>query len=437
MRWLLTFCVMTVATPYGMAQMSFTTAVDLALRNSPKVRMAQADVDKALAGLAQAKDVYIPSLVGGSGLGYSYGFPLGQPTLFTLQSQSLGFSFSQRDYIRAARLALQAANLSLQEVREQVSEDVCQTYLTLDRTQQRKAAVDEEYGFATRLVSIVQDRLDAGQDTQMSLLQARRTVAEIRLQQLRLADELANNVDHLGRLTGLPNMPIATIPESIPAFTPPHVEPGTFADTPGVRAAALNAKARREQAFGDAKWRFRPQVGIGLQYSRFTNFNNYAQYYPGFGTNLNAAAAGVQISIPAYDRIRGDKAKESAAEATRAEQDAMNIRDQALEGRLKLQHTAAELTLHEELASIDRDIAKNQLDVMMLQLQSSSSGGVQMTPKDEQNARIQERQKYLDYLDADYQLRQTQITLLKQTGELESWIKTAAQNQVLSGPVSK
>jgi outer membrane protein TolC len=63
-----------VAIPAG-AQISFTTAVDLALKNSPKVLMAKAEVDKAIAALSETRDIYIPTLIGGSGLGYSYGFP--------------------------------------------------------------------------------------------------------------------------------------------------------------------------------------------------------------------------------------------------------------------------------------------------------------------------------------------------------------------------
>ncbi len=64
----------TTAVPAA-AQISFTTAIDLALKNNPRVLAAQDEVDKARAALTEAKDAYIPTLVGGSGLGYSYGFP--------------------------------------------------------------------------------------------------------------------------------------------------------------------------------------------------------------------------------------------------------------------------------------------------------------------------------------------------------------------------
>src|SRR3954470_8703380 len=155
------------------AQISLTTAVDLALKSNPRVLAAQADVDKAQASLEEAKDVYIPTLVGGSGLGYSYGFPLGQPSIFNFTSQSLLVNFSQQDYIRAARASLNAANLVLKDVRQAVAEDVAITYLALDRDQQRQTALAEESGYAAKLVDIVQARLDAGQDTPIDLTTAR------------------------------------------------------------------------------------------------------------------------------------------------------------------------------------------------------------------------------------------------------------------------
>src|ERR1035441_5412083 len=46
--------------------------------------------------------------------------------------------------------------------------------------------------------------------------------------------------------------------------------------------------------------------------------------------------------------------------------------------------------------------------------------GPQMTPKDEQNARIAERDKYLAVLDAAFQLHQAGIRLLRQSGDLET-----------------
>ena len=48
-----------------------------------------------------------------------------------------------------------------------------------------------------------------------------------------------------------------------------------------------------------------------------------------------------------------------------------------------------------------------------------------MTPKDEQNQRIAEREKYLAVVDSNFQLRQAEINLLRQTGQLEQWLRRA------------
>jgi hypothetical protein len=45
-----------------------------------------------------------------------------------------------------------------------------------------------------------------------------------------------------------------------------------------------------------------------------------------------------------------------------------------------------------------------------------------MTPEDEQNARILERQRYVDMLEAEFQLRQAGIRFLKQTQQLSQWL---------------
>jgi len=63
---------------------------------------------------------------------------------------------------------------------------------------------------------------------------------------------------------------------------------------------------------------------------------------------------------------------------------------------------------------------------------TGNSSAPQMTPKDEQTSRIAEREKYLTVLDANFQMRQAEINLLRQTGELEGWLKSAAQSQPLT-----
>ena len=407
------------------SQISFTTAIGLALKSNPKVLAAQADVDKALASAQQLRDAYIPSVVGGSGLGPpSYGFPLGQPSIFQITAQSLVFSYSQRDYLRAARAALDAATLSLKDIREGVAEDTAVTYLALDRDMQRQAALQQQQGFADRLVSIVQERLDSGQDTSINLTISRLTAAQIRLTRLRAEDETVADQAHLARLIGLPEQSLGSVSNSVPAF--PVISPELASTgpvtSPAVESAYAIARSKRETAFGEARYLWRPQITFDGQYSRFAKFNNLQDYY--FRFQQNNAAEGVQITVPLYDVAHRARERQAAADASHAEHEADTLRDQFFDSRLRARHTAAELSTRAEIASLDQQLAQQQLDVLLIQLKAGSGNlsGPQMTPKDEQTARIAEREKFVAVLNANFEAQQAEINLMRAAGELEAWI---------------
>ncbi|WP_188757780.1 TolC family protein [Edaphobacter acidisoli] len=429
LRQMLACAVLVLAASPAVAQISFISAIDLAQKNSPKVQAAEAAVAKAQAALQGARDVYIPTVSGGSGLGPpSYGFPLGQPSIFNFTTQSLVYSFSQPDYIRAARAALEAANLSLKDARDAVAEDVALTYVALDRDTQRQTALAQQSGYANRLVDIVQERLDAGQDSQIGLTTARLTAAQIHLAALRADDDTIADEAHLAHLIGLPAKDLTIDSASIPVIAAPTDQPATTlpATSPAVAAAYANARAKSEIAWGDARYLWRPQITFAAQYSRFASFNNIQDYYLKF--QHNNASAGIEITLPIFDAVHRAKARESAADAVLAKHDADAARDQFLEGRQKLQHATSEIAAQAEVAMLDQQLAQQQLDAMLIQLNSGTGDPdkPQVSPKDAELARIAERTKYLAVLDAKFEMRQAEINLMRQTGQLETWLKSAA-----------
>src|SRR5438874_7662676 len=88
--------------------LTFQRAVELALKNSAAIAIADLDQRRAERGLSEARAAYTPQLMAGAGLGYSYGFPLSlegsAPTLFNFNSQQALWNMAQRDYIRAAKV---------------------------------------------------------------------------------------------------------------------------------------------------------------------------------------------------------------------------------------------------------------------------------------------------------------------------------------------
>jgi outer membrane protein TolC len=366
----------------------------------------------------------------GSGLGYTYGFPFGAPSLFNVTVQSLMFDQSQRNYIRAAREGLNAANHNLNDVRQQVMEDAATTYLTLDADLERIQASEEESGFADNLTKIVEQRLQAGQDTQIELTRAKLTAANLQLRRIQLEDDADDQRNHLSHLTGLPADGLKTDHASIPAI--PAIDSSAINDSvlpESIKGAYSTAQSKLQSAFGDARKMYRPQIGLGIQYSRLASFNNYQDYYrPGSFTNFNNLQVGLQFTLPLLDYTRRAKARESLAEAQRSLREADQSRDQFLEGRYKTSHAIRELQARTQVASLQRELALNQIDVVEIQLRESASSAQPITPKDAENAKIQERARYLDLLDTDLQLHQMQINLMRSTGRLEGWLKSLSQS---------
>jgi len=421
--------------PGAGAQISLSGAVDLALRTHPRVRSAEADVERARAALRETHDAFIPSITAGAGLGQAYGYSTNPPTLFSISAGSLVYNPAQRSYTRSAQAALQSAEYALQDMRESVAQDTALAVLALQHDQQRQEVIQQESADAGVLVNIVQQRLDAGLDTTMALTQARLTAAQFRAALLHAEDDTASDRGRLARMLGVPEQGL-TLDSAFPASpVPDDLEPVQVANHPSaaIAAAFAGAEAKQQQAHGDSTFLFRPQLNFFGQYNRYATFSSsYKQLqltYIDRTSNrslltANEWFAGVQISVPIFDRVRTDKAHESIAQASKALYDAQNAERDLIDGQNRSRRALAELQAQAEVAGLQQQYSQQQLEALRLELQNGTGNPTapQMTPKDEQNARISEREKYLAVVDANYQLHQAQIQLLRQLGHLLSWL---------------
>jgi outer membrane protein TolC len=401
--------------------MSLYTVVDLALRNSSEIRMAEADVRRAAAGLTEQKDIYKPNFTFGSNIGYSYGFPVGQPTIANVQASSLVFSFSQPDYVRSARAAEDSAELSLKNTREKVALDASLDYIELSTDQQELALLKEQQAFGDKLIQIEEDRVSAGLDSRVDETRARLVNAQLALRQLQLQGHTDVISQRLAHLTGLPLDRIATDPQSIPGPPPPTLLAETVHSSNGVQSAYAAAKSKLFVAFGDGRTVDRPTLALGLNYSRFAEFNNYQDYYRRF--QHNNFGIGIDITIPVFDETRRAHAQGSAAEAAHATAQADLMRNQESEQKLELSKNIQTLAAQQRVAELQQQLAQDQLDAVMLELKNGTGhpGTPEVTPKDEQQARIAERRYTIDLLDAKFQLMQAELGVLRANDQLETW----------------
>jgi outer membrane protein len=416
-------CALLLAATAASAQVSFYTVVDQALRNSHQVKIAEADVRKSEAAVRELRDAYIPNLSVGSGLGYSYGFTINPPTIYNVTSQSLLFSFSQHDYIRAARAGLHGAQMHLSDVRQQVILDAAESYIELDTLQQSLAALHDEHEYSGRLVGIVNDRFAAGLESKVEVTRARLNAATVNLKQVQMRTRVSELQDHLSRLTALPADTVradtASIPAA-PAFKPGERIAGT---TPALEAAFDNARAKQYQAFGVKREEYRPQAGLAAQYNRYSTLNNFQNNFKNF--TPNNFGFGLNLNWPLFDETRRAKRVQADADASRAQSEFLQARDQSAEGVLKLQNSFEQIAAQQQVAALTAELAKDRLDAILTQANASAAGETPLTPKDEQTARSEERERYLDVLEAKLSLAKIQLELLRATGSIEPWAKSA------------
>jgi outer membrane protein TolC len=409
------------------AQISLSTAVDMAEKTSPAVRGAAANVKKAVAALEETKDAYIPNFVLGLSPGYAYGFPLGYPSFFNANSQSLVLSWSQRDYIRAARAAMNGANLSLKDVQQQVALDVSLDYVELDYDLKEIAALEEENGYAGTLVQIEQDRVQAGVDAKMNELQAELTAAQVDQKRIHLESDADAMRQKLAHLTGLPANGLTTVSASIPPSPSANALGGdneqTARDNAGVSAAFANAKSKLYLAYGDQKQNYRPLAVFGAQYSLFEKTPGYTEYFPHF--QYNNVELGIQLTFPFFDATRRAKSRESAADAVHAQTDADAALDVLSEQRSSMRHALLELGAQQRVAQLQSELAQERLKTIETELTNGSGApNAPVPPSQAQKAHIEERERFEDVLDAEFSLMKVELNLLRATGQIDGWVRS-------------
>jgi hypothetical protein len=172
-----------------------------------------------------------------------------------------------------------------------------------------------------------------------------------------------------------------------------------------------------------------PQISFAAEYLRSTGLlNNAAHYYYGDSLPTNNFSSGFQIQVPLFDWAHRDKGKESAAEALRATVEAEQAQRQNEVQIAELTGSLRELDTLAEISDLKQQIAKEQLQAVLTQLELGSGGSAaagapaQLTPKAEQLARIDERQKSEDALEAGFDLAKTRLSLLCALGHMEDWL---------------
>lgn len=120
--------------------------IQIAEEHSPEIRSAQEAVEKARAGLAAAKDAYIPDITGLARYSYQSGIPF-----LVHNFGTFGFTFSydlfdggrREAEVKDSRTLLSQAELNLAKVKEEVAVQVEQSYDNVEQLQNMVEVADQ------------------------------------------------------------------------------------------------------------------------------------------------------------------------------------------------------------------------------------------------------------------------------------------------------
>lgn len=396
-------------------------AIRLALAHSTGSAIANADVQRAFASYRELRNNYLPQLFVGSGLGWTYGYPLSiegsAPALANAVAQSSVFNPSQHQFMNAAKTDWRASLFQDKDQRNAVIQDVALTYAELAKWEARLVRLQQDESEAQQMEQAVAERVQEGVDSSVDLNKAKLVAARMRLHSAEARGSADVLRRHLSTLTGLPVSSIELLPETIPAMPPVAAEDEEKAVTtsPAIKFAEQHSLAESMRALGEHRALY-PSLDFSAQYARFSTFNNYTRYFPKGTFQKDNATVGVAIRIPLFNMSQRARAEAADAEALKAKKQAEATRNQVAEETLKLQRAAEQLEAAREVAQLEYQLAQSGLEAAQTKIDAKTG-----TLHELADARAQAAERYLLFQDADFEYQRVRLNLLRATGELENW----------------
>jgi outer membrane protein TolC len=414
---------MMIATRGHAEPLPLERAIRLALSHSTASAIANADVQRAFASYRELRNNYLPQLILGSGLGWSYGYPLSiegsAPALVNAVAQSTVFNPAQRQFLNAAKTEWHASELQDKDQRNAIIQDVALTYAELAKWEARLQRLQQDEAQTQQMEQAVAERLHEGVDSAVDLNKAKLSAARVRLHRA----EARGNADvlrrHLSTLTGLPVSSIELAPETIPSLPPVATEEDlsekAIASSPAIKLAEQHSLAEAMRALGEHRALY-PSVDFSAQYARFSTFNNYTRYFPPHTFQVDNATIGFALKIPLFSASQRARAEAAEAGALKAKKQAEAARNQVAEETLKLQRAAEQLEAAREVAELEYQLAQSGLEAAQTRVDAKTG-----TLHELADARVQAAERYLLFQDADFEYQRIRMNLLRATGDLEKW----------------
>jgi outer membrane protein TolC len=398
--------------------LTLSRAVTLAVEQSSELALAKARYAVAEQEEAQARAPFHPSLFTGSGAAYTNGFPMtpggAAPAIFNLSYVQTLFNPPLRGQARAAAQRVEVERLGLERSRDAVILRTTLVFIDLVQVRQALEAQRRARDAARRIEDITRNRVLEGKELPIETVRAELsgTRAEQRIIQLEGRDEAL--VAELGALIGRPGQrPIHVVPDTLA----PQPEQRTadlvvlaLANNLELQQADVERRGRADRLEGERGGRW-PSIDIVGEYATLSRINNYDEFFRRFQRhNVNA---GIQVRWSILSAQTAAAVRLAQSELQLGEIELKRKREEVELTVRRESQRARELRAARDVAGLELKLAQETLRILQERFQAERTN-----LREVEGARIEESDKWIAFLQADYESQQAQLTLLRTTGQL-------------------
>jgi outer membrane protein TolC len=403
-------------------KLTLRQAVVLALQNSRELKLARMQYNVALDEARVDRAEFRPNLYTGAGAAYTHGFPSlpgGQaPSVFQLDYTQTLFNPLLKGQQRAAEERAKNQKIEMDRTRDGVIVRTATVYLELAKVNHSLELMRAEEASAEKILEVVRKRVGANQELPIEVTRSQLTLARIRERIVKLGDRADILEAQIRDLTAIPESQSIEVDQEEPSFAEAlsagPAEAG-MVDL-AVRndrsvAEAENERSAREHILRGARLSYWPTVDLVGQYSVLSKFNNYEDFYKTFErNNLNV---GLQVTIPIFAAKTSANVALAKSQLNAAE---LSLGQKRQEVRLDAQQkfrSVRESDASRDVARLDLQLAQETLQLVQAKFDQGRA-----TLQDVEQARLDESDKWVAFLDADFARQQAQLALLEATGQL-------------------
>jgi outer membrane protein TolC len=394
-------------------------AVELALQNSKEIQVAKIQASLAERAAMITKSEFMPNLYAGSGAGYTYGIPETPggraPSVFNVTYTEQVLNGPLRGQAKEQEEQTKAQKIALSDVRNNVIARTAMAYLELSKVRHSMELLRKEQESAEKIVQVTQERQGEGYELPVEVTKAQLTKAQVAQRILQLEgreDEL--EVFLRNQLGFGPDQAIEVTPEDLPGEAEQqgaNLIAMAMENNTGLQMAVSDVRAKEFRLAGEKRG-YWPTLEFVSTYSLLANYNNYSLYFNHF--QRNNFNAGIQVQVPIFSPRTKAAIGLAQVNLDAARVGLINKKQQLSADVRQMTRRVRERDAAKEVARLELQLAQQNMGILQSQF---TEGKVNL--REVEHARLDENEKWMAYLDANFGRQQAQLELLKTAGQLD------------------